>query len=150
MYWNVPRIVPASVNPCCVGSAVRLDGGAAGAIAFASPKSSNLMPDFVSMERAGCNLCADRLRCPCLRPAAFLLIAIVAVAAFGVAADDSAQRQVAQKVLAFHGEMGVFAKNLDTGETIAVAPDARFPTASLIKVAVMDPPSKEVGSVLNS
>jgi beta-lactamase class A len=33
--------------------------------------------------------------------------------------------------------MGVYAKSLDTGETIAVAPDARFPTASLIKVAVM-------------
>ena len=109
----------------------------------------------------------DRLRFPCLRPTAFLLIAIAAVAEPDSAryvsaepdsaehlsaqpggaendsaqptapADDSAQRQVARKVLAFHGEMGVYAKNLDTGETIAVAPDARFPTASLIKVAVM-------------
>ena len=33
--------------------------------------------------------------------------------------------------------MGLFAKNLDTGETIAVNADQRFPTASLIKVAVM-------------
>jgi beta-lactamase class A len=33
--------------------------------------------------------------------------------------------------------MGVYAKNLETGETIAVNADQRFPTASLIKVAVM-------------
>ena len=33
--------------------------------------------------------------------------------------------------------MGLYAKNLDTGETIAVGADARYPTASLIKVAVM-------------
>ena len=33
--------------------------------------------------------------------------------------------------------MGVAVKNLDTGETFAVAGDKRFPTASLIKVAVM-------------
>ena len=45
--------------------------------------------------------------------------------------------QIAAKVEAFHGEMGVYAKNLDTGEMIAVNADQRFPTASLIKLAVM-------------
>jgi len=44
---------------------------------------------------------------------------------------------VTAKVRSFHGEMGVYAKNLATGETIAVHADERFPTASLIKVAVM-------------
>jgi len=58
-------------------------------------------------------------------------------ASFAAAEESSAQREVAKRVLAFHGEMGVYAKNLDTGATIAVAPDIRFPTASLIKVAVM-------------
>ncbi len=33
--------------------------------------------------------------------------------------------------------MGLYAKNLDTGEALAVNADERFPTASLIKVAVM-------------
>jgi beta-lactamase class A len=47
------------------------------------------------------------------------------------------QSEVSPKVAAFHGEMGVYAKNLATGETIAVNADERFPTASLIKVAVM-------------
>jgi len=37
----------------------------------------------------------------------------------------------------FHGVMGVAAINLDTGEAVAVTADKRFPTASLIKVAVM-------------
>ena len=46
-------------------------------------------------------------------------------------------KRLAEKIQNFHGEMGIYAKNLDTGETIAVNADQRFPTASLIKVAVM-------------
>ena len=67
--------------------------------------------------------------------AVLLLMGVAALAA--AEEPGSAQREVAKRVLAFHGEMGVYAKNLDGGETIAVAPDVRFPTASLIKVAVM-------------
>ncbi len=37
----------------------------------------------------------------------------------------------------FHGQMGVYAKNLTTGETIAIRADERFPTASVIKLAVL-------------
>jgi beta-lactamase class A len=37
----------------------------------------------------------------------------------------------------FDGAIGLFAKNLNTGEEIAVSPDTRFPTASTIKTAVM-------------
>jgi beta-lactamase class A len=40
-------------------------------------------------------------------------------------------------VRAFPGTLGIAARNLDTGESFAVNGDARFPTASLIKVAVM-------------
>lgn len=52
-------------------------------------------------------------------------------------APPGAQAAVASKVRAFRGEMGVYAKNLATGEIIAVNADERFPTASLIKVAVL-------------
>ena len=45
--------------------------------------------------------------------------------------------QVGAIVKAFRGEMGVAAIDLRTGETIAVGADARFPTASTIKTAVM-------------
>jgi beta-lactamase class A len=44
---------------------------------------------------------------------------------------------LAAKMRAFHGEIGLYAKNLDSGEVVAVNADQRFPTASLIKVAVM-------------
>ncbi|MGH9312469.1 MAG: serine hydrolase [Vicinamibacterales bacterium] len=37
----------------------------------------------------------------------------------------------------FAGELGVFAKHLGTGEVVAWNADARFPTASVIKVAIM-------------
>lgn len=40
-------------------------------------------------------------------------------------------------VSTFPGEIGVFAKELSTGDTIALNADVRFPTASVIKVAVM-------------
>jgi beta-lactamase class A len=88
------------------------------------------------MKSAGCNLCAGSFTIACMRLLPCVLLLLLP-ASFAAAEESSAQREVAKRVLAFHGEMGVYAKNLDTGATIAVAPDIRFPTASLIKVAVM-------------
>ncbi|MFY9552691.1 MAG: serine hydrolase [Thermoanaerobaculia bacterium] len=51
--------------------------------------------------------------------------------------SSAVEARIAEKIRAFHGTMGVYARNLDTGEEIAVGADTRFPTASLIKVAVM-------------
>src|SRR6187431_52048 len=47
------------------------------------------------------------------------------------------EHRLAERIAAFHGTMGFYAKNLDTGKTLAVGADERYPTASLIKVAVM-------------
>jgi beta-lactamase class A len=47
------------------------------------------------------------------------------------------QTSLEKTVREFPGTMGIAAKNLDTGETLAVNGDTPFPTASLIKVAVM-------------
>jgi beta-lactamase class A len=47
------------------------------------------------------------------------------------------QTSLEKTVREFPGTMGIAVKNLDTGETLAVNGDTRFPTASLIKVAVM-------------
>ena len=47
------------------------------------------------------------------------------------------ERRVRDEVSRFAGTMGVVARNLDTGERIEVNENLRFPTASLIKVAVM-------------
>ena len=45
--------------------------------------------------------------------------------------------EVGAVVRAFRGQIGVAALDLRTGETVAVNADARFPTASTIKTAVM-------------
>jgi beta-lactamase class A len=47
------------------------------------------------------------------------------------------QKRLDRIVREFPGTLGVSVKNLDTGESFAVNGDARFPTASLIKLAVM-------------
>jgi beta-lactamase class A len=47
------------------------------------------------------------------------------------------EARIAARVAAFAGRMGVAAVHLETGETIAVNADERFPTASAIKTAVM-------------
>jgi beta-lactamase class A len=46
-------------------------------------------------------------------------------------------KRIEEKMKAFHGEIGLFAKDLDSGAMVSVNADQRFPTASLIKVAVM-------------
>ncbi|HEY1249544.1 MAG TPA: serine hydrolase [Thermoanaerobaculia bacterium] len=56
------------------------------------------------------------------------------------------EQELAGKIAAFHGQMGLYARNLDTGETIAVNADSRFPTASLIKVAVMAEVFRQIGA----
>jgi beta-lactamase class A len=62
-----------------------------------------------------------------------LQLAVLSLACAG--ASESARIETTVK--AFHGEMGLYAKDLATGEVIAVNADQQFPTASLIKVAVM-------------
>ena len=66
-----------------------------------------------------------------------MIAAAFLVAAVAAPAPGPLQAQIAAKIRAFPGEMGLYAKDLDTGEIVAVDADARFPTASLIKVAVM-------------
>lgn len=53
------------------------------------------------------------------------------------APPQTAMTALDQALNGFDGVVGVFAKNLDTGEEMSVNPDARFPTASTIKTAVM-------------
>ena len=56
-----------------------------------------------------------------------------------IAADPHADlhSRLDKAIRAFPGVMGISVKNLNTGETLSVNGDTRFPTASLIKVAVM-------------
>src|SRR5712692_2969340 len=47
------------------------------------------------------------------------------------------ERRLLGRIQSFHGEIGLAATNLETGESLAIRAETRFPTASLIKVAVM-------------
>jgi beta-lactamase class A len=69
-----------------------------------------------------------------VRLAGFLL-SIVAVSAF--AQSSPIETSIAGALKNFRGVMGVSAIDLESREVIAVDADARFPTASTIKVAVM-------------
>jgi len=68
-----------------------------------------------------------------------LLAALLSAPAAGAAplTAPAVEKAIRSRLASFQGELGVYAQNLDTGETIAVNADQRFPTASVIKVAVM-------------
>lgn len=66
-----------------------------------------------------------------------MLLFVLALATAQVQDGFPIERRIAERIAGFDGLLGLYAKNLETGETIAVGADVRFPTASLIKVAVM-------------
>ena len=76
-------------------------------------------------------------RAPCALAAVLLALASHGsprLDAAQMTGDTSRLRVVAER---FEGELGVFAKHLGTGEILAWNADVRFPTASVIKVAIM-------------
>jgi len=68
------------------------------------------------------------------RPLPILLAALFLAAPLSAA---SLQSEVEDAVRTLRGTMGVAARNLGTGQTVLVDADRPFPTASVIKVAVM-------------
>jgi beta-lactamase class A len=78
------------------------------------------------------------MRLPLLFETAAAFAGFLGLAAGAPAAGPpSIQKSLETKVRAFPGTLGIAVKNLDSGEAFAVNGDIRFPTASLIKVAVM-------------
>ncbi len=51
--------------------------------------------------------------------------------------DATLQARLEQAVQGFHGDVGVYVRNLRTGQTAAIRPDELFPTASMIKVPIL-------------
>jgi beta-lactamase class A len=58
-------------------------------------------------------------------------------AAAATTARSGIELAIEERLVRFPGTLGVFALHLDTGETINVNADDRFPTASVVKTAVM-------------
>jgi beta-lactamase class A len=51
--------------------------------------------------------------------------------------DTVLQARLAEAVKGFHGDVGVYVRNLRTGQTAAIRADELFPTASMIKVPIL-------------
>ena len=51
--------------------------------------------------------------------------------------DATLQSQLEAAVRGFHGDVGVYVRNLRTGQTAAIRADELFPTASMIKVPIL-------------
>lgn len=64
-------------------------------------------------------------------------LVVIVLAASQPVRDDGVSARVKALARGFQGEIGVYAKNLETGETVGVNTDTRFPTASVIKLAVL-------------
>ncbi|MDH4045032.1 MAG: class A beta-lactamase-related serine hydrolase [Gemmatimonadota bacterium] len=51
--------------------------------------------------------------------------------------DAALQAELQEAVQGFHGDVGVYVRNLRTGQTAAIRADELFPTASMIKVPIL-------------
>jgi beta-lactamase class A len=51
--------------------------------------------------------------------------------------DKKLERKITDAIKSFHGDIGVYVKNLRTGEIVASNADSIFPTASIVKVPIL-------------
>lgn len=51
--------------------------------------------------------------------------------------DKKLQRRVEEAIQGFHGDIGVYIKNLKNGKTVAINADSVFPTASIVKIPIL-------------
>ncbi|MEE9166033.1 MAG: serine hydrolase [Candidatus Neomarinimicrobiota bacterium] len=54
----------------------------------------------------------------------------------GVSQDSALKERLVERITGFHGDAGLYFKNLKTGETISIGAQDTFPTASLIKIPI--------------
>jgi beta-lactamase class A len=68
---------------------------------------------------------------------ALALLVPLAGAAAPPSGSSRVEKRLQKEIASFRGQMGLYARDLETGATLAVNADARFPAASVIKLAVM-------------
>ena len=68
-----------------------------------------------------------------------LLICLFTIAGSAIAqpVDRKLTAKLEELVRGFHGDVGIYVKNLKTGKTASINADTIFPTASMIKVPIM-------------
>ena len=69
----------------------------------------------------------------------FLLVSLIALPFFliGQRTDQKLTRAIQKMVSGFHGELGVYVKDLRSGKTVTINADSTFPTASIVKVPIL-------------
>lgn len=67
----------------------------------------------------------------------FFSVIVFAIGSSAQKTDKKLQKQVEELVRGFNGHIGVYAKNLKNGKTVAVNADTIFPTASMVKVPIL-------------
>src|SRR5476651_2327538 len=65
-----------------------------------------------------------------------LLILLLITSATFAQMDNKLTTQLQNAVKGFHGQVGIYVKNLKTGKVAAINADTLFPTASMIKVSI--------------
>lgn len=51
--------------------------------------------------------------------------------------DKRLQEKLQNAINGFHGDIGIYVKNLRTGKTVAINADTVFPTASIVKISIL-------------
>jgi beta-lactamase class A len=67
----------------------------------------------------------------------FLFLALVSLTASAQKADKKLQKQMEAAIQGFHGDIGVYVKNLENGKTVSINADSIFPTASMVKIPIL-------------
>jgi beta-lactamase class A len=65
----------------------------------------------------------------------FVLLLAISSTAFAQT-DNKLTSQLQNAIKGFHGQVGIYVKNLKTGKSVAIKADSLFPTASMIKVSI--------------
>src|ERR1041385_4043441 len=51
--------------------------------------------------------------------------------------DKRLQEKIEEAVRGFHGDIGIYVKDLKSGKTVTINADTIFPTASIVKVPIL-------------
>ena len=66
-----------------------------------------------------------------------ILLACLPVFSFAQKKDKKLQRQVQALLQGFHGQVGVYIRNLENNKIVSVNADSLFPTASMVKIPIL-------------
>ena len=62
---------------------------------------------------------------------------LLSISAFAQKTDSKLEKEITEAIKGFNGDIGIYAKDLKTGKTVAINADTVFPTASVVKVPIL-------------